>query len=469
MPVSLPRLRPPQGDGEILVHPPAADVGQILDRNRGRLNSTKLFFGRALAELRRQAIAETIAAARAYLSAAGEPVPDIAAGSLISAGHQPDLFHPGVWLKNFALASLARKHGAAALNLIVDNDTVKRTAIAVPTVADDPARVHRQIVSYDTVDGEVPFEDRPVRDGQLFDRFADRVGELTEGWPSQPFLPNFWGEVRRQRARTPLIGEMFAAARRNFERRWGCHNLEVPLSRLANTASFAEFALALLANLPQVNEAYNEAVRGYRKRHDIRSPRHPVPDLARDGDWLEAPFWAWRSDQPRRERLFITPCSFSRQPGSRGGSLAGTGEAWPQGAQPGADQYPLCPAFPGGPVHSRQWRWKIRRIDRRTDGPPIWLGPAGVSGGHRDTALAAARFSQRTRWPSARPTNFARSRLEPATARQRPGMANTPCGAGGPISHDTARSPSLVRIASRVEYRVATAGRRRAPPRGRAT
>src|SRR5438874_10327780 len=98
---------------------------------------------------------------------------------------------------------------------------------------------------------------------------------------------------------------MFAAARRNFERRWGCHNLEVPLSRLANTASFAEFALALLANLPQVHEAYNEAVSGYRKRHDIRSLRHPVPDLARDGDWLEAPFWAWRSGQTQRRRLMV--------------------------------------------------------------------------------------------------------------------------------------------------------------------
>ena len=47
-----------------------------------------------------------------------------------------------------------------------------------------------------------------------------------------------WSEAQncsmslRQARRTPLLGERFAAARRTFERRWGCHQVEVPLSRL---------------------------------------------------------------------------------------------------------------------------------------------------------------------------------------------------------------------------------------------
>src|SRR5262249_41498957 len=32
---------------------------------------------------------------------------------------------------------------------------------------------------------------------------------------------------------------------------------------------------------------------------------HPVPDLARFGDWLEAPFWAWRAGQTQRGRLMV--------------------------------------------------------------------------------------------------------------------------------------------------------------------
>jgi hypothetical protein len=48
-------------------------------------------------------------------------------------------------------------------------------------------------------------------------------------------------------------------------------------------------------------------VRDYRRRHRIRSRNHPVPDLQREGDWLEAPFWAWRAGGRRRGRLFVRP------------------------------------------------------------------------------------------------------------------------------------------------------------------
>ena len=51
-------------------------------------------------------------------------------GPIFLAGHQPELFHPGVWFKNFALGTLARRHGAAAVNLVIDSDTVKSTSLA---------------------------------------------------------------------------------------------------------------------------------------------------------------------------------------------------------------------------------------------------------------------------------------------------------------------------------------------------
>ena len=48
------------------------------------------------------------------------------------AGHQPQMFHPGVWFKNFALGELARRHGATAVNLIVDNDMLSDASLRVP-------------------------------------------------------------------------------------------------------------------------------------------------------------------------------------------------------------------------------------------------------------------------------------------------------------------------------------------------
>ena len=51
---------------------------------------------------------------------------------LVVTGHQPELFHPGVWVKNFATAAIARAHGGLGLNLIVDNDLPKSASIRVP-------------------------------------------------------------------------------------------------------------------------------------------------------------------------------------------------------------------------------------------------------------------------------------------------------------------------------------------------
>jgi hypothetical protein len=232
-------------------------------------------------------------------------VPDDAADAgLLLAGHQPELFHPGVWVKNFALAGLARAHGRIALNLVVDNDSVKSTALRVPAPAEDDRPPRLVSVSFDRWGGGVPYEERVVADAGLFDTFADRAMDLMRGWHFEPLLPDLWAEVRRRREAGGLLGDCFAAARRGLERTWGCHNLEVPLSALCRTEPFAWFACHLLAELPRFGAIYNAAVHDYRVRNHIRGSNHPVPDLAAEDGWLEAPFWGWRAGQERRGRLF---------------------------------------------------------------------------------------------------------------------------------------------------------------------
>ena len=224
--------------------------------------------------------------------------------SLFIAGHQPDLFHPGVWLKNFALNSLAKRHGALPLNLVIDNDTVKSTTVRVPILGrrDQPQSVHSIAVPFDHFAGEVPFEERAVLDEVLFADFPRAVAERTADWPFTPFLPAFWQELPPPPAH---LGDRLAAGRRTWERRWGCDNPELPISRLCRTAAFAQFAMALLADLPAFHAAYNACVHEYRRSHRIRSNNHPVPDLLRDGEWLEAPFWAWPVGGRRRGQLFV--------------------------------------------------------------------------------------------------------------------------------------------------------------------
>jgi hypothetical protein len=297
----------PHEDGAVVAVPSLADVPAVLARNRKLLGrATGDLLGRPLQEVRAAARVQTVAAARAYLSAAGEPVPSFDADSLLLSGHQPELFHPGVWVKNFALHRMALANGATPLNLVVDNDTAKSTLLRVPTDSHGKGHGFRiESIPFDRWGEEAPYEERPVRDEALLASLPERVQAAAADRSFEPMLPVYWREVLGQARRTNLLGERFAAARRTFERAWGCHNLELPVSLLSQTESFAWFACHLLRNLPRFHRLHNEAVHRYRQRYGIRSRSHPVPDLAAEGDLLEAPFWAWRAGQRRRGRLMV--------------------------------------------------------------------------------------------------------------------------------------------------------------------
>lgn len=300
------RLRAPRQNGAVVADPALETAGAMIAANRRLATSpAPLILGRPAHAFRTTARHEAVAAALDYFRQTGEPAPPVAAPSLLVAGHQPELFHPGVWVKNFALNGLCRAHGSTPLNLIVDNDTAKATTLRLPALAGlQSPWPHPLTLPFDDWTGEVPHEERAVRNESLFADLANRAAPVVAGWPFEPMLSAFWREGLHWRERTKNLGERLAGARRTFERLWGCHNLELPVSRLCATESFAWFAGDLLSKLPRFHQVYNASVRDYRRHYGIRSRNHPVPDLAAGEDWLEAPFWAWEKGQQQRSRLW---------------------------------------------------------------------------------------------------------------------------------------------------------------------
>ena len=127
---SLPRLKAPREHGALLSFPPLDDAATLLADNRARAaGATPAWEGRSLAELRTLARQEVLSIAHAYLQEAGEPAPAVSTGPWLVAGHQPELFHPGVWVKNFAMNGLGRLHHLTPVNLVVDNDTNKSSLL----------------------------------------------------------------------------------------------------------------------------------------------------------------------------------------------------------------------------------------------------------------------------------------------------------------------------------------------------
>jgi hypothetical protein len=301
------RLRAPSGDGALLAEPSLDDAGKLLAGNAARLARWDYDFqGRRADRLRALARRQVVDQARQYLESYGleeaASVPDVSA-PLILTGHQPELFHPGVWVKNFAVAGLARAGGGLGLNLIVDHDVPKSTTLRVPQREGAAIRLHR--LDFDDWAGEIPFEDLKVQNEAVFASLRDRVRPLLEASVPDPLIDDFWTRALRCRAATDRIGLRFALARRDLEASWGCRNLELPLSVVCETEGFLWFAAHLLAQLHRYQAVHNAALARYRTAYKIRSRRHPVPALRRQGDWLEAPFWIWRAGAARRRPLVV--------------------------------------------------------------------------------------------------------------------------------------------------------------------
>ncbi|MFG0333209.1 MAG: hypothetical protein ACF8TS_07600 [Maioricimonas sp. JB049] len=282
-----------------------ADAGGATDRNQASLDTCSYNVqGRSLDELRRRARFEALQAAARFTSdLLGKriPAPD-APSTLIVTGHQPALFHPGVWVKNFATGALARRTGGVGLNLIVDNDTAPSMAIRVPAGTRDEPRFDS--VDFDEPRPAIPFEDCDIVSRQTFTSFADRLAEAMEPWGISPIARDVWPDAVERMQRTRRLTDCLAAARHRQERRWGLTNYELPLSQMCRLDSFLWFSSHLLAHLPRFQECHNSALEEYRRRNRIHSRTHPVPELVSRDGWLEAPFWLWRKGDMQRQRVF---------------------------------------------------------------------------------------------------------------------------------------------------------------------
>jgi hypothetical protein len=299
------QLRAPREDRTAVIIPGPDQVAGVAAANQAqRSRYVYDFQGRSIGELTRQARQELAALARHWTSSYrdADSGPLSASATIFLAGHQPQLFHPGVWFKNFALDRLARQHAAVAINLVVDNDTLKTNALLVP--GGSTTEPNLAAIPLDRSDSPLPFEERRIEDRGLLRSFGRRVAGRIAPLVPDPLVRQYWPMVVQRMCKTDNLGACLAQARHQLEGQWGAATWEVPVSWLCQTESFAWFIAHVLAHLPRFREIYNGALHEYRQLNRVRSTAHPAPDLAVEGDWIEAPFWIWSDEDPWRRRLF---------------------------------------------------------------------------------------------------------------------------------------------------------------------
>lgn len=282
------RQKPPAGHGEVLCTPPFEEWAALVARNARAVDA----WPEELRALRGRVRADSVAESVRFSASLGLP-PGFgwSGGPIVMTGHQPELYHPGVWVKDFLLERLAQETGALGIDIVVDTDLCEGVTLRapclrptarvceVPLVAGGPDVTYAQLAAPDAADRAVFREAGLMVLSSLpapalrrhFATFCDALDATADG--------------------SPDLGTLMTAARRCYESSAGTTYLEILASAQSRLPSFREFASALLADAGRLRRVVNSALADYRARTGTRSAAQPFPDLTATDDRIEVPFW----------------------------------------------------------------------------------------------------------------------------------------------------------------------------------
>lgn len=293
--------RAPREHRLALIVPDPSELPGVVERNRRLLAGYDFkVLGRPVQSLRqsaRQAVLTIPYNCMKHLDPQIKPLHP--AAPVILTGHQPELYHPGVWLKNFLAGHLAAAVGGVAVNLNVDNDEAHQVTVKAPVMDDGRARVVE--VPYLQPTGGLPYEELGV--GHLK---GDPSGELRRLGVKASLcdaVEEYWRGLDPEHSRWKTYARVITCARHRLERQYGLWNLEALVSDMARSTEYRVFILDILSHVERFHECYNGGLSLFRKVHHEKNPAQPVPDLGREGWRWELPFWVWRAGS-RRERLW---------------------------------------------------------------------------------------------------------------------------------------------------------------------
>jgi hypothetical protein len=275
----------PDEDAQIVIWPDAsALLAQTRDNQRLLTGATSLIQNIPLAELRlrqRQWIGHT---------AADE--------LLIATGHQTELDHPGVWVKDVLTNAVARKLGGQPWHFAVDTDSPKHLHLRWPggslPITDD-ARMSSAAWT-GLLDGPTPAH---------ISELQTALAEAQQEWDFAPMTHSFLASLKRLSIERPPLTTALTNAIHELDWSLGLRQHALPMSPVWSSAPYLVFVHHLLARAEQFAARYNAALADYRQEQRITSPGRPMPDLQHGTDEIESPFWLDDLSNDSRTRLWL--------------------------------------------------------------------------------------------------------------------------------------------------------------------
>lgn len=316
--MNRPRPTVPEQHGEVLMEPAFREWSSQLSRNQE--NASQWAFevaGEAVSHFRKEARDQAIEVAWSYSQALGVEIDRSNPERIVMTGHQPDFYHTGVWIKNFALQRIAREARALAINLVVDSDACDSVAAITPCRTPELGRCTHHLVA----GGRGWFGCTAVPEPRELDEFSSAVDASLATLQAETIRENFArfaSALREAASRADNVADLMTFARRRLEAAIPTTYLELPVTRLATTPAFAAFAADIAGQSRRFALAYNAELDEYRERTGTRDKTQPFPNLVVEDDRVELPFWILKEDQ--RLTAWI-------RPGSDGEVLTGGEEA----------------------------------------------------------------------------------------------------------------------------------------------
>ena len=214
---------------------------------------------------------------------------------LIGTGHQTELYHPGVWVKDVLIDVLAGKLGGQAVHIAVDTDGPKHLLLRFPgeaePITDDP-RVN-----------EVPWSGLVLAPTPRHIEHLRRVFlQASVGWNFTSQVPEFLGSMQRQVLRQPTLACALTSSMGELDRSLGLRCRCLLASGLFCSEPYLVFVHHLLGRAEEFLRDYNAALHEFRISQGIKSVGQPMPDLEFSTELCEVPFWLDNLESGTRTR-----------------------------------------------------------------------------------------------------------------------------------------------------------------------
>lgn len=266
------------------------------------------------------------------------------AGPLIATGHQAELYHPGVWVKDVLIDAVATRMSGQAYHIAVDTDEPKHLSIRWPG-------------------GSAPLIDRSTTaaswagmlDAPLpahVDHIKREIETAALGWDFEPVAMRFLDSLKRLALEDePKLAPALTNSMHALDWQLGLRHHAMVFSPVCWSEPYLVFVHHVLARAGAFADDYNAALQQYRRENKVRAPGRPMPDLNVSDEECEVPFWLDELSTGGRFRA----------------SVVRMGNRWalrPPSTAASEDIFLFDPGTDGLPAASELLRW-MRRNDLR--------------------------------------------------------------------------------------------------------